>query len=103
MREPAVSTMVRPEGEAIDFDALRATRRQRLLDAMAAHGLDALILGRPANAFYASEVANEVVDIDNTDNKLYAISGRGPRRRTARRLIRLPAADALERVQTSRD
>src|SRR5437879_8150089 len=54
MREPAVSTMVRPEGEPIDFDALRATRRRRLLGAMAAHGLDALILGRPANAFYAS-------------------------------------------------
>ena len=57
----------------------------------------------PANAFYASGVANEVVDIDDTDNKLYAVSGSGPRRHTARRLIRLPAADALERVQTSRD
>jgi Xaa-Pro aminopeptidase len=38
----------------IDFERLRAERRQRLLDAMAHHRLDALILGRPANVAYAS-------------------------------------------------
>jgi Xaa-Pro aminopeptidase len=39
---------------AVDFERLRADRRQQLLDAMANHGLDGLILGRPANVAYAS-------------------------------------------------
>jgi Xaa-Pro dipeptidase len=39
---------------AVDFERLRADRRRRLLDAMDNHGLDALVLGRPANVAYAS-------------------------------------------------
>ncbi|MCU1488440.1 MAG: Xaa-Pro aminopeptidase, partial [Actinomycetia bacterium] len=48
------STIARPEGAAIDFTRLRADRRRRLADAMAAADLDALVLGRPANAVYAT-------------------------------------------------
>lgn len=43
-----------PEGGRVDFPRLRADRRRRLLEAMAAHDLDAVILGRPANVVYAS-------------------------------------------------
>lgn len=43
-----------PEGDRVDFSRLRSERRARLMDAMAAHDLDALILGRPANVIYAS-------------------------------------------------
>jgi Xaa-Pro aminopeptidase len=37
-----------------DFPRLRRERRARLLDAMAAGGMNALVLGRPANVRYAS-------------------------------------------------
>ncbi|HET6810577.1 MAG TPA: M24 family metallopeptidase [Acidimicrobiales bacterium] len=50
----AVGTAALPEGGRIDFARLRAERRRRLLEAMAAHDLDAVILGRPANVLYAS-------------------------------------------------
>jgi Xaa-Pro dipeptidase len=40
--------------DTIDFARLRADRRRRLLEAMSAHDLDALVLGRPANVAYAS-------------------------------------------------
>jgi Xaa-Pro aminopeptidase len=40
----------------IDFVRLRAQRRSRLLEAMERHGLDLLLLGREANARYASGV-----------------------------------------------
>ncbi|MCU1373756.1 MAG: Xaa-Pro aminopeptidase [Actinomycetia bacterium] len=49
-----LGTMATPEGDRIDFGRLRDDRRRRLLDAMAAHRLDALVLGRPANVLYAS-------------------------------------------------
>ena len=39
---------------AIDFAQLRMDRRRRLLDAMATHDLDVLILGRPADIAYAT-------------------------------------------------
>jgi Xaa-Pro dipeptidase len=42
------------EGGPVDFARMRVARRHRLLDAMAAEGLDALILGRPGNVRYAS-------------------------------------------------
>jgi len=42
------------EGARVDFARMRGQRRQRLLEAMAAHDLDALILGRPANVRYTS-------------------------------------------------
>lgn len=47
-------TMALVEGSRVSFDRLRADRRERLHAAMAAAGLDALILGRPANIAYAS-------------------------------------------------
>lgn len=50
----AVGTAALPEGGRIDFARLRADRRRRLLEAMATHDLDAVILGRPANVVYAS-------------------------------------------------
>src|SRR5580658_7955473 len=37
-----------------DAEALRAARRRRALDAMDAHGIDALLLGREANARYVA-------------------------------------------------
>jgi Xaa-Pro aminopeptidase len=40
--------------DQIDFARLRAERRRRLFDAMAAGGVDVLVLGRPANVAYAS-------------------------------------------------
>ena len=43
-----------PEGGRIDFDRLRDDRRRRLLEAMRAASLDALVLGRPANIAFAS-------------------------------------------------
>ncbi|HUR77098.1 MAG TPA: M24 family metallopeptidase [Acidimicrobiales bacterium] len=49
-----VATMALPDGAGPDFSALRRRRRLRLLDAMAVNGLDALVLGRPANIAYAS-------------------------------------------------
>ncbi len=50
----SLGTMALPEGGRVDFARLRRDRRQRLAEAMATHGLDALILGRPANIAYAS-------------------------------------------------
>lgn len=43
-----------PEGGRVDFARLRRERRARLLEAMGEAGLDALVLGRPANITYAS-------------------------------------------------
>jgi len=43
-----------PEGGRADFAAIRADRRRRLLDAMAAAGLDVLILGRPGDIAFAT-------------------------------------------------
>jgi Xaa-Pro dipeptidase len=45
-----------PEGGRIDFAAIRADRRRRLLDAMAAADLDVLILGRPGDIAFAAGV-----------------------------------------------
>ena len=47
-------TAALPEGGRVDFPRMREERRSRLLAAMAAHDLDAVILGRPANVVYAS-------------------------------------------------
>ncbi|HUZ44090.1 MAG TPA: M24 family metallopeptidase [Acidimicrobiales bacterium] len=49
---PGVAAL--PEGGRVDFARLRRERRARLLEAMAEAGLDALVLGRPANITYAS-------------------------------------------------
>lgn len=49
-----VGVAARPEGGGIEFERLRADRRRRLFDAMAAADLDALVLGRPANVTFAS-------------------------------------------------
>ena len=46
--------LAQQESGRVDMSALREDRRRRLFDAMAAHGLDALILGRPANITFAS-------------------------------------------------
>jgi Xaa-Pro dipeptidase len=43
-----------PEGGRVDFTRLRRERRQRVLEAMAAAGVDLLMLGRPANIAFAS-------------------------------------------------
>ena len=53
-RSAGVGTAALPEGGRIDFAGLRAERRRRLLAAMDAHDLDAVILGRPANLVFAS-------------------------------------------------
>jgi Xaa-Pro dipeptidase len=45
-----------PEGGRADFAAIRADRRRRLLDAMAAADLDVLILGRPGDIAFAAGV-----------------------------------------------
>jgi Xaa-Pro dipeptidase len=45
-----------PEGGRADFAAIRADRRRRLLDAMAAADLDLLILGRPGDIAFAAGV-----------------------------------------------
>jgi Xaa-Pro aminopeptidase len=42
------------EGGPLAFDAIRALRRHRLLAAMEERGVDVLLLGRTANAVYAS-------------------------------------------------
>lgn len=47
-------TMALVDGARVSFDRLRAERRSRLFEAMGARGLDALVLGRPANIAYAS-------------------------------------------------
>ena len=49
---PGTAALV--EGDRVDFARLRADRRARLVSAMAASGLDALVLGRPANIAYAA-------------------------------------------------
>jgi Xaa-Pro aminopeptidase len=46
--------LVTQEPGSIDLAALRGERRRRLFEAMADHGLDALLLGRPANVNFAS-------------------------------------------------
>jgi Xaa-Pro dipeptidase len=43
-----------PEGGRVDFDRLRAERRQRILEAMQGARVDVLLLGRPANIAFAS-------------------------------------------------
>ena len=53
-REAIVGTMALEDSAGADFERLRRQRRQRLLEAMAAERLDALVLGRPANVRYAS-------------------------------------------------
>jgi len=45
-----------PEGGRADFAAIRADRRRRLLDAMAAADLDVLVLGRPGDIAFAAGV-----------------------------------------------
>jgi Xaa-Pro dipeptidase len=45
-------TLVMEDGAGIDFAALRAARRQRVLDRMAADGVDLLLVGRSANVRY---------------------------------------------------
>src|SRR5947209_2459116 len=49
-----VGTMASMEGGRVDFARMRQERRARLLEAMAAHDLDVLVLGRPASVVYAS-------------------------------------------------
>lgn len=49
---PGTAALV--EGGRVDFARLRADRRARLLEAMAGAGIDALVLGRPANIAYAA-------------------------------------------------
>jgi len=46
--------MALEDGGRVDFTRLRAERRQRLADAMASAGLDALVLGRSADVRYAA-------------------------------------------------
>ena len=45
-----------PEGDRVDFEAIRSGRRRRLLQGMQAGGLDALVLGRPSDISFASGV-----------------------------------------------
>ncbi len=52
--EAAVGTMALEDSARADFERLRRERRSRLFDAMATEGIDALVLGRPANVRYAS-------------------------------------------------
>ena len=47
-------TAALPEGGRLDFDALRLSRRARLLDAMATDDVDVLLLGRAANIQFAT-------------------------------------------------
>src|SRR5277367_1374238 len=46
--------MALEEGGRVDFTRLRQDRRRALFAAMDAAGLEVLVLGRPANAHYAS-------------------------------------------------
>ncbi|WP_426574695.1 M24 family metallopeptidase [Aquihabitans sp. McL0605] len=48
------STSAATNPSTVDDDAIRADRRRRLFDAMAAHDLDVLVLGRPAEVTFAS-------------------------------------------------
>ena len=52
--EAIVGTMALEDSARVDFARLRRQRRLRLFDALAAEGMDALVLGRPANVRYAS-------------------------------------------------
>ena len=53
-REANVGSMALEDSARVDFARLRRERRRRLFDALAAEGMDALVLGRPANVRYAS-------------------------------------------------
>ena len=53
-REAPVGTMALEDSARPNFDRLRKERRVRLFDALTAEGIDALVLGRPANVRYAS-------------------------------------------------
>ena len=53
-QEALVGTMALEDSARVDFARLRRQRRLRLFDALAAEGMDALVLGRPANVRYAS-------------------------------------------------
>lgn len=52
MTAPGIAAL--EEGGRVDFAALRAERRRRLLAAMERHGLDACIFGREPNARFAA-------------------------------------------------
>ena len=54
MSRPGLAAL--PEGGRADFGAIRADRRRRLVDAMAAADLDVLILGRPGDIAFAAGV-----------------------------------------------
>ena len=51
---PGLGLAAVPDGGRVNFDRLRAERHHRLLDAMAENGIDAMVLGRPANIAFAS-------------------------------------------------
>jgi Xaa-Pro dipeptidase len=54
LSRPGVAAV--PDGGRADFAAIRADRRRRLVDAMAAADLDVLILGRPGDIAFAAGV-----------------------------------------------
>jgi Xaa-Pro dipeptidase len=54
VRAAGPGTAALADGAGVDFARLRADRRQRLVGAVAGAGLDALVLGRPANIAYAT-------------------------------------------------
>jgi Xaa-Pro dipeptidase len=49
-----LGTMALPEGGRVDFARLREDRHRRLFEAVDRVGVDALVLGRPANVVFAS-------------------------------------------------
>lgn len=49
-----LGTAALPEGGRVDFARLRRDRRARVLAVMEEHGLDGMVLGRPANVSYVS-------------------------------------------------
>ena len=58
-----IGVMPLDDGARVDFTRLRSTRRERVFAAMADRGFDVLILGRDANARYATGVRRLPVSI----------------------------------------
>lgn len=55
-RSASPGTAAQPDGDRVDYERLRGERREKVFAAMDEHDLDVLLIGREANAQYATGV-----------------------------------------------
>ena len=82
-------TMVLEDGTGVDFAALRAARREKVLAAMAEGGVELLLLGRQGNARYVAG-HRHIWRANNPADSVFEIRrpGGAPPLRITRRAVR---------------